>query len=553
VSADCHYDGADKLQEEVIIIRAPTAILLLSVPVSALVSEATKFVVGSLPQCFGGQTFPPADPLPPVHEFAKSLTKEADMPKISAAQIATASLSILLLATPLIAQSSDQTAPAASVSKVRIVRLSQVKGAVSLDRGNDRGFEPAVANLPIVENSRLQTDSGVAEVEFEDNSSVRLAPDSILEFPTLERLPGGATVSSVHLVKGMAYVSLMKTPGNEFNLLFGQQTVRLPAASHVRLQLQGTSAKLAVLDGTVHIDAPAGAMDVPRKKTVTFAMVDSSEPTVAKDVAADPLDTWDHNAVDYHARSASMSALNSSPYSYGLTDMMYYGSFANVAGCGSMWRPYFASAAWDPFSNGVWAWYGSTGYSWVSPYPWGWTPYHYGSWSFCQGAGWGWLPGGSWMGLNNATAFAGVNAPGRFPIMPVHPPRLGEPTMLTVSLKPLVQSDISSSSAFVFRRDSAGLGVPRDELGKLDKFSQRTLEKGTASTPVYFEASASAGTNGRPMSSASVLTSMHRGSAPSLSEGAPSEMGRASSGGGSPGVSHASSSVQSAPSSAHGH
>ena len=69
-----------------------------------------------------------------------------------------------------------------------------------------------------------------------------------------------------------------------------------------------------------------------------------------------------------------------------------------------MWRPYFASAAWDPYSNGVWAWYQGAGYSWVSPYPWGWTPYHFGSWSYCSGAGWGWQPGGSWNGLNNVIA-----------------------------------------------------------------------------------------------------------------------------------------------------
>jgi hypothetical protein len=503
--------------------------------------------------------------------------------RISAAHITTASLSALLLAATASAQSVDQAAQPvqaaqpAPVSKVRIVRLSEVKGAVSLDRGTGNGFEPALANLPIVEKNRLQTDNGVAEIEFEDNSSVRLAPDSIVEFPTLERLANGATVSSVHLVKGMAYVSLMKTPGNEFDLLFGQQSLRLSSSSHVRLQIEGTEAKLAVLDGSVHIDGPAGgsagSMDVPRKKTVTFAMLDSTGPTVAKDVLADPLDAWDHNATDYHARSAAMSAVSNSPYAYGLNDMTYYGSFANVGGCGSMWRPYFASAAWDPYANGAWAWYQGAGYSWVSPYPWGWTPYHYGAWSYCQGAGWGWMPGGSWMGLNNMSALSttgtggGVIVPRRLPLPPSHLPRTGESTLMSVNLKPLVQSDIASPTSFVFRKDSAGLGVPRDELGKLDKFSQRTLQRGTASTPVYFEARASAEANGRSTNPAGgMATSIHRGSPPSAFEGGPSQMG--SRGGGnesasgrsagsstaSPTMSSASSGVHTAaPSSGHGH
>ena len=58
-----------------------------------------------------------------------------------------------------------------------------------------------------------------------------------------------------------------------------------------------------------------------------------------------------------------------------------------------MWRPYFASAAWSPYDNGMWAYYPSVGYSWVSPYPWGWMPFHSGNWVNCGGAGWGWQPG----------------------------------------------------------------------------------------------------------------------------------------------------------------
>ena len=65
-------------------------------------------------------------------------------------------------------------------------------------------------------------------------------------------------MSSVRLVKGMAYVSMLKTKGNEFNVLFGQQKLQLPPSSHIRLQVDGTQATLAVLDGTVNIDGPEG-------------------------------------------------------------------------------------------------------------------------------------------------------------------------------------------------------------------------------------------------------------------------------------------------------
>ena len=88
-----------------------------------------------------------------------------------------------MLATTLSAQTTDASAPSSGVSKVRIVRLSESKGQVQLDRNIGRGFEPGITNLPIVENSKLKTGEGVAEIEFEDNSSLRVAPNSIVEFP----------------------------------------------------------------------------------------------------------------------------------------------------------------------------------------------------------------------------------------------------------------------------------------------------------------------------------------------------------------------------------
>ncbi len=463
------------------------------------------------------------------------------MPTIPA-PLATASLSILLLAVTLPAQTADQATSPAGTSKIRIVRLSEVKGAVQLDRNTGRGFEPAIANMPIVEQSRLQTDVGVAEVEFEDNSTLRLAPNSVVEFPQLVRLAAGTTASTVHLVSGTAYVSLVKSKGNEFNLLFGEKKLQLQPATHIRLQLQGTEATVAVLDGTLRIDRPTGSLDIPHKKTVTFNLLHDSEPTVAKDIPPDAFDTWDKNAASYHARTATLSAFGSSPYAYGLNDMMYYGSFVNAAGCGSMWRPYFASASWDPYSNGAMAYYPGAGYSWVSPYPWGWTPYHYGNWAFCQGAGWGWQPGGSWSGLNNIATLTspnGTSSPGsplrRLPVSPVLPPKGGQPTMLTVNSRPLVKSEVGSPESFVFRKDSAGLGIPRDGFGKLNGLSQRAVSHGTATTSIYMSGPTSPGANGRPVGNSTNIaaTSIHRGSPPASSTNMGSSGGSSASRSGS--------------------
>ncbi len=450
------------------------------------------------------------------------------------ALVATASL--LLLATTLSAQTTDAAASSTGVSKVRIVRLSEVKGQVQLDRNNGRGYEPGIANLPIVENSKLKTGDGVAEVEFEDNSSLRVAPDSIVEFPKLERMASGGTASSVHLLQGMAYVSLVKSNNNQFNLMFGDQDLALPAPSHIRLQLSGTEARLAVLDGNLRLTPSSGApVDVSKKKTITFDLLQHQQPQVAKDIAPEPYDSWDHSAVDYHARAATFSAFNNSPYSYGLNDMMTYGSFTGGCGMGMMWRPYFASAAWDPYSNGAWAWYQGAGYSWVSPYPWGWMPYHYGSWSFCPGTGWGWMPGGMWNGLNNmamvplSATSGGSGGTTHRPVAPGGPPHPKAPSLVAVSSTPLVRSEITSREAFTFRNDSAGLGVPRDSFGKLAKYSEHVQARGSVNEHVYFSAPATAMQGARPTSTAVMAGSIHRGAAPPPTQ---SSMGPQSGGGG---------------------
>jgi len=440
-------------------------------------------------------------------------------------------VAILLLAAAAHAQSTDaiDANPATpGVSKVRIVRLSQVKGAVEIDRHIGRGFETGIPNLPVVEHSQVRTGVGVAEIEFEDNSSLRLAPNSLVEFPRLEREASGATASTIHLIQGAAYISLVKAqsskaPANEFHLMFGSRQLDLDPATHIRLDLKGSEAKLAVFDGIVHVSGDNGVVSIPKKKTATFQIFDENQPTVAKDIAASPFDAWDKSAASYHSTVAGMNAF-SSPYSYGVTDMAYYGSFLNAGGCGSMWRPYFASAAWDPFANGTWAWYPGAGYSWVSPYPWAWTPYHSGSWSYCPSVGWGWMPGGGWYGINNVAALTPTSAPatgsgaapGRGPIhaphVPVHAPLPSQPALIAVNTKPIATSEVASPTSFVFRKDSAGLGVPRATLGKLDKFSQQTVTRGSASTQIFTSMPPTNRPNGSMTMSESMATSIHRGS-----------------------------------------
>ena len=95
----------------------------------------------------------------------------------------------------------------------------------------------------------------------------------------------------------------------------------------------------------------------------------------------------------------------------------------------------------------------------------------------------------------------------------------------------------------MFRKDSAGLGVPRGSLGKLNSFSGQAVQHGMAQTSVYYggEHGAAEGSRGYAGSSfvghvrvaerlhSSSISNMPSASAPSGSRGS---AGGASSGGG---------------------
>jgi hypothetical protein len=364
--------------------------------------------------------------------------------------------------------------------------LSQVRGKVDIDRHIGRGYEEAFANVPITGGTKLHTDVGLAEVEFEDNSTFRLTPDTEVEFTLLKRAVTGSTISAVNVLHGLVYANLANTKGNTFTITAGKASVAMKPNSHIRLAMDGLNSNLSVLDGSVEFTDPfAYTSTLTHKKSLSFDATGDKQPEFAK-MQESPFDEWDKNGNDYQKLYASQR-MSGGAGLYGSSDLNYYGSFTN-SGCGSMWRPYFASAGWSPYDNGMWAYYPSVGYSWVSPYPWGWLPFHSGNRVNCGGAGWGWQPGQSFNGLQNVAAGGGIPVGGAstggrvMPAAPL-PPRGGGPTMVPVNTRPLAVSSVSAPGTFTFRKDSAGLGVPRD-FGELRSVSSDVAHHGQVNTEI---------------------------------------------------------------------
>jgi ferric-dicitrate binding protein FerR (iron transport regulator) len=406
-------------------------------------------------------------------------------------------------------------------SHVRIVRLSEVHGEVTMDRGAGKGYEATMQNMPIVEGAKLMADDGYAEIEFEDGSTMRLTPDSRVEFPQLVLHSTGAKASTVNVMRGTVYVNLENSKDNEFTLKAGQATLSVPPSTHLRLEITWPKMVLSVFSGNVTVQSGGTATTIGKKEAATLDASDASKVELTKKIAEATYDGWDKQQIDYHKRYAGGKAFAGGGYGYGISDLNYYGGFINTP-CGQYWQPYFASAAWDPYANGAWANYGAAGYSWVSPYPWGWLPYHTGTWMFCQGSGWGWQPGGSWMGLANGTNIAAQPLPGNGtqvstftggarPVGPPRPPATARSSFVVQNRAPLVVSKESQPGNFVFQKDSAGMGVPRGSLGNLHGLSNDTVHHGFVNRSVYSEPMAN--TPATPDHPMHTPTALHQGSA----------------------------------------
>ena len=365
------------------------------------------------------------------------------------------------------------------------MRLSQVNGEVQLDRQTGHGFESAFANLPIIQGGRLRTGDGVAEVEFEDNSSLRLTPNSLVEFPVLSLGSDGTRASTIHVVQGAIYVSLTKSKQSNVNVTFGKETLALGPSAHIELALNGTQPRLDVLDGTVQAVNGATTTTVGRKKALLFDPANSTAPTLLSKNEKGPYDDWDKHAVEYHQRLAPTNGnYAATPYAYGLADMNYYGGFAQHGRLRHDVAALSRQRQLEPLRQRHLGLVPECRLSWVSPYPWGWTAFHSGSWNYCPGrAG------------DGSRAISGTACATPQLVQLAHRPKAPQaasqvphplgPTMVAVNEKPLVASRLNEKDSFVFRKDSAGLGVPRGTFGKLDHISSGVVQHGSVERPAY--------------------------------------------------------------------
>ena len=400
--------------------------------------------------------------------------------------------------------------PAAAESQARIVRLSEVQGGVQIDKNSGLGFENAFLNLPIIQGTQLRTRAnGRAEIEFEDGSTLRVTPNTTVEFSTLGLSDAGRRFSTVNLVEGRAYVNWLGKSGDKLTLNFSQERVEPTQSAHFRVDVSSRTVELASFKNQVEVAGPSGTVRIDKNKMVAFDLNDNDRSTVARNFEADAYDQWDKQSIDYHDQYARN---NSTPYGYGFSDLSYYGAYTNFPGYGMLWQPYFMGAGWNPFMDGAWSWYPGMGYMWSSAYPWGWMPYYYGNWVYASGLGWGWQPGG-WNGWRGGIHYLGASADFHAPAMP-----RGTVTTAVVGRGGPVLTNTLATSVVVVKSGSAGMEIPRGSLTGLHRLNAQVSKAGSVEVhpAPQFSASASraAGYAGDGFVAPASTGAAHAGSAP---------------------------------------
>lgn len=344
---------------------------------------------------------------------------------------------LLAAARVLPAQQQAQADP-----NVMAARLSFVDGEVQLTQGNQILANPALANTPLFEGTVVSThEDGKAEIQLENGTVVRVAPNSSLKISAL-RQQGNETNAELQLQNGLAYFELQgDSSSNHTVARFDDCQVTGSGFTVLRVNVDNPPGEVSVFSGNAHLERGNKlSLDLHGGESVALNGTDPNLYNLAETIEPDSWDAWnadrDQQLTSQQAArtGASSSEPNNSNPAWG--DLDTNGNWYNVPGQGYVWSPYeAASGNWDPYGCGNWVWTPGYGYVWVSCESWGYLPYSMGYWNYYDDFGWGWTPGygypwwvtGGW-GWNIGTRpprYLPPHRPHGGPIQPAAPIRRG--------------------------------------------------------------------------------------------------------------------------------
>ena len=327
----------------------------------------------------------------------------------------------------------------ADSSHARVIRLSLVQGDVRFARdvkgdplaAGKAEWEAAELNLPIRQGYVLATDSGRAEVEFENGAMAFLGENSVLEFYDLS-LENGAEITRLVLRQGSGSFYVNPDNGDYFSVTSGDFTAEASSKTNFRVDTFDDGSGISVAKGHVSILNKDKTSELVKGQSYSVKANDPRSATVGHAPDSDDFDRWVSGREDSvsSATASTRQYMTSSSYSSGMADLTTYGSWYSCGGIGygNCWRPNGMGFGWSPFDSGGWFNDPVFGYSFIGSQPWGWMPYHYGAWIFDPMFGWLWDPvgfgylgGGGYLPWRSSTGVWMRSRTGLVGIVPVHP------------------------------------------------------------------------------------------------------------------------------------
>jgi hypothetical protein len=309
-------------------------------------------------------------------------------------------LSTLFLLAPA-ARAAEDTYEDEYEEHARVLRVSLLKGEVSLKRAGEDEWEDARLNAPLVEGDLLATgrDSRL-EIQADARNFVRVGPDSVIRVVTLRDegialsiSEGTATFRLARFDKDREYFEL-DAPGTTVAAeRTGQYRVDVGRDGSVRVTVRE--------EGRARIYSQNSGFVLRNNRTALLAPDGSGEADWEFSAAAgfDEWDVWNDERERYLASRLRYEGRERyyDPDVYGAEELDAYGDWSYHRDYGYVWRPHTTAVNvyndWAPYRYGRWVWVSPYGWTWVADEPWGWAPYHYGRWVYVNG-NWCWAPRG---------------------------------------------------------------------------------------------------------------------------------------------------------------
>jgi hypothetical protein len=250
-------------------------------------------------------------------------------------------------------------------SHVRMVRVTSVSGQAQIAHQQGGGYQSVTMNAPIIQGDIVRTgDDGWVEIQLENGSRIRLAPDSEMTFSLLSRFASGATASEVSLDSGEAAFAVVAGDDiGPLRLNVHQRVISLKRSSRFRVTtIPSDPLEVVVWKGEVGIFDREASQEVSVQSQETFTLdpQDVGHYDLEKEAQVDELDDWanqrDQALMAYaDTQTGAIQAPPVAPLSYGPT------SVASL-------QPYDMGFGWDPFMFGYWGSpYAFGGMPWLWP------------------------------------------------------------------------------------------------------------------------------------------------------------------------------------------